>query len=358
MNKELRDPKVVKKLLRQIENLLVQPVTIMEVCGTHTMAVFRHGLKNMLPEQLKLLSGPGCPVCVTSDYVIDTALEIAKQPGVLLATFGDMLRVPGSGGSLETLKAAGANVRVVYSPMEAVKLAEENPHQEVVFFAIGFETTAPMIAASVFTAQQKQVTNFSIVGANKTIPGALRALLSSEELQVDGLLCPGHVSAIIGTEPYQFIPRELGIGAVVTGFEPVDILQGIYMLLKQIQEDSPRVEIQYRRWVSASGNPQALKLMEQVFAADGAHWRGLGYLPGTGLRLRPQYRQFDAVWRFNITVEEKPAKKGCRCGDVLRGVITPLECPLFATACVPEKPAGACMVSPEGTCAAYYKYGR
>jgi hydrogenase expression/formation protein HypD len=358
MNKEFRDPKAVEKLLSQIESLPAQPATIMEVCGTHTMAIFRHGLKNMLPAHLKLLSGPGCPVCVTPDYVIDTVLEIAKLPGVLLATFGDMLRVPGSSSSLEALKAAGANVKVVYSPLEAVNLAAKNPHQEVVFFAIGFETTTPMIAATVLTAQQRNIPNFSIVGANKTIPEALRALLSSEDLQVDGLLCPGHVSAIIGTEPYQFIPRELGIGAVITGFEPVDILQGIYMLLKQIQAGSPQVEIQYRRWVPAAGNPQALKLLEQVFEPDGAHWRGLGYLPGTGLQLRKEYRQFDAIWRFNVRVEEKPTKKGCRCGDVLRGVITPLECPLFATACVPEKPVGACMVSLEGTCAAYYKYGR
>ncbi|NLC77154.1 MAG: hydrogenase formation protein HypD [Clostridia bacterium] len=357
-NKEFRDPLVAQKLVQNIERLVTGPVNLMEVCGTHTMAIFRHGIRQMLPEKVKLLSGPGCPVCVTPDHLLDLAMEIARQPGVLLTTFGDMLRVPGSRYSLETLKAAGANVKVVYSPLEALKLAEEHPEQEVVFFAVGFETTAPVIAATIITAEQKQLTNFSVIGNNKTIPGALRALLSSGEVKVDGLLCPGHVSAVIGSEPYRFIPEELGIGAVITGFEPVDILQGIYLLLQQIQEGRPRVEIQYSRWVPPQGNPQALKLMEQVFDIEGTQWRGLGYLPGTGLKITDRYRQFDATWRFNIVVKEQPPKRGCRCGEVLRGIITPLECPLFAKACVPERPVGACMVSVEGTCAAYYKYGR
>lgn len=358
MNKDFQDPQLTKKLLRRIEKAFHPPVTLMEVCGTHTMAIFRYGLRQVLPKGLRLLSGPGCPVCVTPDYLIDAAQGIAAQPDVLLATFGDMLRVPGSRGSLEELKAAGANVKVVYSPLEALALAEKYPKLQVVFFAIGFETTAPMIAATILRAKERGLTNFSIIEANKTMPGALKALLSAEDIRIDGLICPGHVSAIIGTEPYRFIPREFAIGAVVTGFGPVDILQGIYMLLKQLRENNPQVENQYRRWVPGTGNPEALKLIDQVFTAGGSHWRGLGYLEGTGLTLKTEYQEFDALRRFGIVLEEKPSPTGCRCGDVLRGIISPLDCPLFATVCVPEKPIGPCMVSIEGTCRAYYTYGR
>lgn len=358
MYREFRDPAMVKRLLSRIEAVLEPPVTLMEVCGTHTVAVFRYGLRRLLPEGLELLSGPGCPVCVTPDFIIDAALEIARQPGVVLATFGDMLRVPGSDQSLEELKAGGAQVKVIYSPLEALALAEEYPQRQVVFFAVGFETTVPMIAATVLKAKEKGLTNFSLLCAHKTIPGALRSLLSSPDVNIDGLLCPGHVSAVIGTRPYEFIPREFGIGAVVTGFEPVDLLQGIYLLLQQHREKAPRVENQYRRWVPAAGNPEALKLIRAVFAPCGSHWRGLGYLEGTGLELKEEYQAFDALRRFQVVPTVKPARKGCRCGDVLRGAMAPPDCPLFATTCSPERPVGPCMVSVEGTCRAYYTYGR
>lgn len=360
MHKELRDPVLAKKILEKIEPLVVQPVTLMEVCGTHTMALFRHGLRTILPNKLKLLSGPGCPVCVTPSYLIDGALEAAQKPGIILATFGDMLPVPGSKESLSELKAAGGDIRVVYSPLDGVRLAEENPKREVVFFAVGFETTAPSIAATVLIAKEKGLKNFSIIGAHKTVPGALRALFTGGEVQqVDGLICPGHVSAIIGTEPYCFLPEELGIATVITGFEPVEMLQGIYLLLKQIKENKPRVETQYRAWVPSQGNPHALELLYKVFQPEGTYWRGLGYLPDTGLTLRKEFKEYDALAKFGIKISEKPFEKpGCRCGDVLKGLITPLECPLFGKVCLPEKPVGACMVSIEGTCAAYYKYGR
>lgn len=358
MHEGFRDPQLVQKLLRHVEEVLEPPVTLMEVCGTHTVAIFRHGLRRLLPPGLKLLSGPGCPVCVTPDAVIDAAIDIARQPGVVLATFGDMVRVPGSRQSLEELRAEGAQVKVIYSPLEAVTLAEQNPEQEVVFLAVGFETTVPMVAAAVLQAKQKGLANFSLLCAPKTIPGALRALLASPEVRIDGLLCPGHVSAVIGTRPYEFIPREFGIGAVITGFEPVDLLHGIYLLLRQHRDKAPRVENQYRRWVRPGGNPAAWRLVEEVFAPCGSHWRGLGYLEGTGLELREEYRAFDALRRFQVAPEVKPARKGCRCGEVLRGVIAPPECPLFAGACVPERPVGPCMVSVEGTCRAYYTYGR
>lgn len=358
MHEDFRDPNLVKTLLHRIEKVLEPPVTLMEVCGTHTVAFFRYGLRRLLPEGLRLLSGPGCPVCVTPDSIVDAALEIAQKPGVVLATFGDMLRVPGSRQSLEELKAAGAQVKVIYSPLEAVALAEQEPGRQVVFFAVGFETTAPMVAAAVLEAKGKGLTNFSLICAHKTIPGALQALLSSPEVRIDGLLCPGHVSTVIGTRPYEFIPRHFGIGAVVTGFEPVDLLQGIYLLLRQHREKAPRVENQYRRWVREGGNPAALKLLEQVFTPCGSYWRGLGYLEGTGLELKEEYQAFDALKRFQVVPEARPTRKGCRCGDVLRGVIAPPDCPLFATTCIPERPAGPCMVSVEGTCRAYYTYGR
>lgn len=359
MNKEMRDPVLAKKILAKMEPLIDRPITLMEVCGTHTMALFRHGLRSVLPPKLRLLSGPGCPVCVTPSYLLDGALDVAQKPGVILTTFGDMLPVPGSKESLGQLKATGADIRIVYSPLDSVRLAEENPNREVVFFAVGFETTAPSIAATVLLGKEKGLKNFSIIGAHKTVPGALRALFTAGEIQIDGLICPGHVSAVIGTEPYRFLPEELGIATVITGFEPVEMLQGIYLLLKQINESKPRVETQYRAWVPPGGNPHALEVLYQVFEPSGAYWRGLGFLPDTGLTLREDFAEFDAIQKFKIDIQENPKEKpGCRCGDVLKGLITPLECPLFAKVCLPEKPVGACMVSLEGTCAAYYKYGR
>ena len=358
LNKELRNPGTVKALLKKINEFGTRPVTLMEVCGTHTMAIFRYGIKDMLPSNIRLLSGPGCPVCVTSLWTIDTALEIAKQPGVIFTTFGDMVRVPGSRTSLAELKAAGIDLRIVYSPLEALQLAEENPAREVVFFAIGFETTAPTIAAAVLSSCERGINNFFILGSNKIVPQALKVLLTGSDVKVDGLICPGHVSTVIGSSQYEFIPQELGIPAVITGFEPVDILQGILLILNQIKSDVPRVEIQYRRGVDKEGNTHALALLYQVFEPADDYWRGLGEIPGTGLKIKKEYRDYDAALRFPVRVPKMKEPVGCRCGDVLRGAITPLECPLFNNSCHPEKPVGACMVSMEGICAAYYKYGK
>lgn len=357
LNKEYRDPERIKRVLDNIYKLVNQPVTLMEVCGTHTMAIFRHGIGQILPEEIKLLSGPGCPVCVTSHKAIDEGIELALKPNVIFTTFGDMIRVPGSRESLAQTKARGADVRIVYSPLEAVELAKNNPDKEVVFFAIGFETTSPTIAISVITAQELNLDNFSIIGSHKTIPHALRTLLSSKEIKIDGLICPGHVSAIIGKKPYEFVAEEFHIPSVITGLEPLDILQGIYMILKQLKTGKPLVEIQYKRGVPEEGNPHALKMLYQVFESTDDYWRGIGIIPGTGLGLKKDYQRFDAKAKFNIHVSEVAEPKGCRCGEVLRGVITPQDCGLFRKVCTPEKPVGACMVSVEGTCAAYYKYG-
>ncbi|HEX3010825.1 MAG TPA: hydrogenase formation protein HypD [Syntrophomonadaceae bacterium] len=357
LNKEFRDPAKVEALLGKIQEFGSKPITLMEVCGTHTMSIFRYGIKSILPPNIRLLSGPGCPVCVTPRSAIDEAIEAAKRPNTVLAAFGDMVRVPGSQTSLAEARADGIDLRVVYSPLDAVDLAAENPDREIVFLAIGFETTAPTIAASVLIARKRDLKNFSIIGNNKTMPGALRALLTSPDLKVDGLICPGHVSTIIGSKPYEFIASELGIPAVITGFEPVDILQGILMLLTQINAETAQVEIQYSRGVIPEGNSQALKIINQVFKPSDDNWRGFGVIPDSGLILREEYRSFDARSKFDIKVSAADDDDGCRCGDVLRGVITPLECPMFGKACTPEKPVGACMVSSEGTCAAYYKYG-
>ncbi len=356
--KEYRDGKLARDILAEIKKRSKKPVKLMEVCGTHTVAIFRHGIREILPENIVLISGPGCPVCVTPNKHIDEAIELSHRPDVILTTFGDMMKVPGSESSLAAEKAAGAEIRVVYSTIEAVDLARNNPDREVVFLGIGFETTSPTIAAAILRADREGLANFSVVGAQKLVPQAIRALLSDNEIGINGFILPGHVSAIIGLEPYRFIAEEYGIPAVVIGFEPVDILQGIYMLIKQIEEGTARVEIQYHRGVPPAGNPHARAVLDQVFEVTDALWRGIGLIPGTGLKLRPEYRKYDAVAKFGIKVTEGREHPGCKCGEVLRGVRTPLECGLFGRACLPEHPVGPCMVSVEGTCAAYYKYGK
>lgn len=356
-NEEYRSPLKVKALIREINKYNEIPVSLMEVCGSHTMAIFRYGLKSMLPPNIRLLSGPGCPVCVTPGGIIDAAIEIAGRQDTILATFGDMIRVPGSKSSLAEAKARGIDLRVVYSPLDAVELAAKNPGKEVVFLAIGFETTASTVAAIVLTAEELGLENFSLISSNKTIPKALRVLLQKEDVRIDGLICPGHVSTIIGSEPYEFIPRELGIPAVITGFEPVDILQGILMLLEQVAGGITGVAIQYKRGVAPEGNRQAQGLLRQVFQPADAFWRGLGLVPGSGLELRERFQNYDALVKWRIPVIQGSDPPGCRCGEVLRGAVTPPECPLFGKDCTPVRPVGACMVSGEGTCAAYYKYG-
>lgn len=354
---EFRDRELVKKLLDRIKAVSTQEVKLMEVCGTHTVSIFRYGVRDLLPPNIQLLSGPGCPVCVTSNQNIDEAIAAAGLPQVILTTFGDMLKVPGSRSSLAKAKADGADVRIVYSTMEALEIAKTNPGRDVVFFGIGFETTAPTVAAAILTAEAQGVGNFSIIGTHKLIPEAMRAIITDGRIGVNGFICPGHVSTIIGIEPYEFLAAEYGIPSVITGFEPVDLLQGIYMLVRQIEQGEAKVEVQYSRGVNREGNLTAQMMLKKVFEVEDSVWRGIGPIPGTGLALRPEYGKFDARQRLEITVETVRENPGCICGDILRGLRVPMECKLFAKACSPENPIGACMVSVEGTCAAYYKYG-
>jgi hydrogenase expression/formation protein HypD len=354
---EFHDAAAARGLVTSIERITSRSVNLMEVCGTHTVAIFRHGIRQLLPPPLSMLSGPGCPVCVTTNADIDKAIALAEQAGVTLATFGDMMKVPGSYQSLQQVKADGGDVRVVYSPRDAVCMARDNPRRPVVFFAVGFETTAPTIAASLLEAEALGLKNFYLISVHKLIPPAMRALLEAGEVRIDGFICPGHVSVVIGSQPYEFIPQEYGVPCVITGFEPLDVLQGIDMLLRQIAEGRAEVEIQYRRGVRPEGNPLARELVSRVFETSDAEWRGLGCIPGSGLKLRPQYERFDAEKAFVINPPPTKEHKGCLCGDILRGVKTPPECPLFARACTPERPVGPCMVSSEGTCAGWYQYG-
>ena len=353
---EFHNAAAARGLVAAIERTVSRPLNLMEVCGTHTVAIFRHGIRQLLPPPLSMLSGPGCPVCVTTNADIDKAIALAEQTGVTLATFGDMMKVPGSYQSLQQVKADGSDVRVVYSPRDAVCMARDNPRRPVVFLAVGFETTAPTIAAALLEAEALGLKNFYLISVHKLIPPAMRALLAAGEVRIDGFICPGHVSVIIGSQPYQFIPQQYGVPCVITGFEPLDVLQGIEMLLRQIAEGRAEVEIQYRRGVRPEGNPLARELVSRVFETSDADWRGLGCIPGSGLKLRPEYKRFDAEESFAINPPPTKEHKGCLCGDILRGVKTSPECPLFAEACTPERPVGPCMVSSEGTCAGWYQY--
>ena len=330
----------------------------MEVCGTHTMAIFRGGLPSLLPANVRLLSGPGCPVCVTPMGYVDAAVALARRPDVTVATFGDMVRVPGSQTSLERERAAGADVRVVYSPTDALRLAEEQRDRKVVFLGVGFETTAPATAVTVGEAQRREVGNFFMLSAHKLVPPALRALLADETAALDGLILPGHVSVVLGTRPYEFIAQDFGRPGVVTGFEPTDVLQAIGMLLEQIVRNEPQIENQYARVVRPEGNPAALERVREFLEPCDTEWRGLGQLPESGLRLRAEFRRHDAEAALGVEIPEGKEPAGCRCGDVLRGMIEPEACGLFAKRCTPMTPVGACMVSSEGSCAAHFKYRR
>jgi hydrogenase expression/formation protein HypD len=331
-------------------------MTFMEVCGTHTVAIAKNGLRDVLPDSIRLLSGPGCPVCVTSNADIDTAIEFARQPGVIVTTFGDMMKVPGSRSSLSAEKADGRDVRIVYSPLDALALAARQPDKHVVFIGVGFETTAPIIAAGIKRAAESLLDNFSVYSAHKTVPAALGALVNDPEVAVEGLILPGHVSSIIGLEPYRFLAEEYSVPSVITGFEPVDVLQGVWMLAKQLTEGRAETEIAYTRGVPAEGNPTARALIDEVFEPTDAEWRGIGVIPGTGLAIREEFAAFDALKRVPVSPEPPKEIPGCQCGEVLRGVTLPYECRLFARACTPEHPVGPCMVSSEGSCAAYYRY--
>lgn len=351
-----RDPELARHLIELIEAAADRPMNLMEVCGTHTVAIARFGLREVMPPNIRLLSGPGCPVCVTANRDIDLAIEIARVPGVVITTFGDMMKVPGSYSSLAREKSEGRDIRVVYSPLDAIKMAQAEPDRQVVFLGVGFETTVPIIAATIQQAAAAGVSNFSVLCVHKTVPGALEALVNDPDVHIDGFILPGHVSTIIGPEPYRFIAREYGVPGVVTGFEPVDVLQGVWMLAKQLQEGRSEIEIAYRRGVNADGNPTARALIEDVFEPTDAEWRGIGVIPGTGLAMRPAYAAWDASKRFDVAPPEPREIPGCQCGEVLRGAILPFECRLFGKGCTPEHPIGPCMVSSEGSCAAYYRY--
>lgn len=346
--------------LQEIHDLLKRigrPVQLMEVCGTHTMAIFRTGLRSLMPQSLRLLSGPGCPVCVTHDNFLEQALAIAAEPNTLVATFGDMLRVPGRSGSLETARAKGANVQIVYSPLDALASARQNPDLRVVFLGIGFETTAPATAGALVEAARGGVKNFFVLSAHKTVPNALAALLTTGEVKIDGFLMPGHVSVITGTHIYEPVARDFKRPAVVTGFEAEEIMAGIVLTLQMIAEGRSEVGNAYARTVTAEGNRKARTLLAEVFEPCDDVWRGLGKIPGSGLKIRQAFAAHDAFLSFPAPTATVPeTSRGCRCGDVLRGAITPPQCPLFRNVCTPWSPQGACMVSGEGTCAAYFRF--
>lgn len=355
--KAFKDPDLAKGLIGSIQAWApAEGATLMEVCGTHTVAIARNGIRALMPEGVRLASGPGCPVCVTSNHDLDKVIALSRVPGVIITTFGDMTRVPGSTSSLLAEQAAGRDVRIVYSPLDALRIAQENPDREVVFVGVGFETTTPLVAMAVKRAKAAGLKNFSVYGAHKNMPGALEAIINDPQLKVDALILPGHVSTIIGVEPYRFLAKKYGIPGVITGFEPVDVLQGIAMIMRQLHEGRADIEIAYARGVMEEGNPVALAAIDEVFETCAATWRGLGEIPGSGYRVREEFAEFDAMRRFAPEVEETVEHKGCRCGDVLRGVMAPSECPLFRTVCTPENPVGPCMVSSEGSCAAYYRY--
>ncbi|MDD5482346.1 MAG: hydrogenase formation protein HypD [Kiritimatiellae bacterium] len=338
---------------------LARPVRIMEVCGTHTVTACRSGLRALLPDNLALLSGPGCPVCVTPADFIDRAILLARRPDAVIATFGDLLRVPGSLGALELEKAKGSRVRIVYSALDALELAAKNGERKVIFLAVGFETTAPGIAWVVRQAAERGVKNFSILGALKTMPAAMAALLSAGDADIDGFLCPGHVSSIIGTHPYEFIGRDYQRPCVIAGFEPLDMVLAIEMLLEQIVSGRAKVRNGYRRAVGAEGNRPARAIIAEVFAPADAEWRGLGLVPGSGLKLKKRFKNHDAETLFpGLDVPPGVDDPECLCGAILRGRAVPSACPLFGRKCTPSSPVGACMVSAEGACAAYYKYCR
>ena len=353
---EYRDPELSRKIVDKIRAISRKRVRLMEVCGTHTMAIFRSGIRALLPETITLLSGPGCPVCVTSQQEIDAFIKVARVKDVIVATFGDLMRVPGTHSSLQKERAKGKEIQIVYSAFDALDLAESNPQKDVVFLGIGFETTAPTIAASIMEAEKRELDNFSVLSAHKLVPPALSALMTADDVRIDGFICPGHVSVIIGTRAYVPVVEKYHIPCVVSGFEPADILQSIYMLVKQTETGDATLENEYRRAVAFEGNKKARQIMYQVFEPTDARWRGIGTIPQSGLKIRREFDSFNAEKRFDLSVPDSKEPKGCACGEILMGMKTPPECPLYNEVCTPSHPVGPCMVSTEGTCAAYYKY--
>jgi hydrogenase expression/formation protein HypD len=349
--------KEIVSATRDLMEKIGGPVRLMEVCGTHTVAIFRQGIRTLLPEGIMLLSGPGCPVCVTSIRDVDAAIAISLHKDVILTTFGDMMRVPGGKKSLLEAKAEGSDVRVVYSPLDALRIAEENGDKKIVFYATGFETTSPSVAATIIEAEKRGVGNFFIYPVHKTVPPALKALLDSGDVRVDGFILPGHVSTVIGSVPYGFICRDYKKPSVITGFDAADILSGIRMILQQMASGRAEVEIQYTKVVRREGNPRAVAIMNECFEAEDTEWRGIGTIPMSGLKLRESFRHRDirSVLEIEVTSGGEPLT-ACSCGEVLKGIKIPTDCRLFGKACTPDRPVGPCMVSSEGSCAAYYKY--
>ena len=360
---EFRDPKAAKDLIAAIKEdaaKLDKPINLMEVCGGHTHTIYRYGLENLLPENINLIHGPGCPVCVIPMGRVDDAMWLAHQEGVILTTFGDMMRVPGSDGtSLLQARAAGCDVRFVYSPLDALEVARHNPDKHVVFFAVGFETTAPSTCVTLQKAKEEDIDNFSIFSNHVTIQPPLQKIVDGGGAKVDGFIGPGHVATIVGTDAFEFLPQDYDRPVVVAGFEPLDILQSVHMLVQQFLRGEAKVENEYSRVVKPEGNLAALKLMDNVFTVrDTFEWRGLGELDDSGLGISEEYAKWDAEKRFDLPGNRVEDPKACECGAVLAGHIKPWQCKVFGTACTPDTPIGTCMVSPEGACAAYYNFGR
>lgn len=358
LEQAFQDPQLCRGLLDRLNRALDgRSMRFMEVCGTHTVAIFQSGLRSLLPDTVAHLSGPGCPVCVTHDAEVAAFLNLAERDRVIIATFGDLLRVPGPGGrSLKHAQAQGARVEIVYSPLDALTLAEQNPGDTVVFLGIGFETTAPTVAATLLTARQRKLENFCVLSLHKLVPPALRALLDDSQCAVEAFLLPGHVSTILGLEPYAFLAEKYRVPGVVGGFQPADILLALCMMAEQIRDNAPAVVNAYPRAVGDAGNPRARALLDQFFTPADALWRGIGSIPLSGLSLRPEYQDMDAMVRLDFKLPDVPPLPGCRCGDVLKGLMAPPGCPLFGKKCTPATPVGPCMVSTEGSCAAYFKY--
>jgi hydrogenase expression/formation protein HypD len=352
---EYRDKNLVNRLIKAIARESVQKLRIMEVCGGHTLAIRKFGIQHMLPENIELLSGPGCPVCVTDRVSIDKAVKLAGIPGTIITTYGDLIRVPGSDSSLNQEKASGSDIRIVYSTLEALQIAKENPQKQVVFLGIGFETTTPSSAVALWEASRQNIRNFYLFSMHKVMPPAMAALIE-QGVRINGYIGPGHVTAVAGADMYQSLVDQYRISVVVSGFEPVDLLQSIYLLVKMLEEGRFGTEIQYKRAVTHQGNIKAQEMVARFFEPATDSWRGLGSIPGSGMKIRDEFRSFDANVHFDLEVDPVPEPKGCICGEVLRGLKRPDQCGLFARVCTPSNPIGACMVSGEGACQAYFQY--
>ncbi len=353
---EYRDAEISQNLIQKIKSISQKEVRLMEVCGTHTVSIFRSGIRSVLPQTISLLSGPGCPVCVTDQAEIDAFIELARIDDVIVTTFGDLMRVPGTRSSLQKESAAGRDIRVVYSTFDAVEIAKKNPAKKVVFLGVGFETTAPTIAAAILSAAQAGVENFSLISAHKLVPPALEALMAAADVNIDGFILPGHVSVIIGLDAYRPFFDRYQIPCVVAGFEPTDILQAISVLVEMLESKRPALDNAYPRAVSAEGNTKAQQILTEIFEPVDACWRGIGMIPLSGLKIRQKYADHDAQQIFDVQVPDAKTPHGCACGEILIGTKIPPECALYKKACTPMDPVGPCMVSTEGTCAAYYKY--